>query len=67
VVSKAQGNATMRAQQDERRAELERGVQSDPLVQAVLNCFPGAKVVGVTQSAPTVDVVPDAPPDEVEE
>ena len=67
VVSKAQGNATMRAQQDERRAELERGVQSDPLVQAVLNCFPGAKVVGVTQSAPTADVVPDPAPDEIEE
>jgi hypothetical protein len=27
-------------------------VQDDPLVQAVLNRFPGAKVVGVTQNAP---------------
>jgi len=35
-----------------RQAELEQDVQSDPLVQAVLNRFPGAKVVGVTQVAP---------------
>jgi DNA polymerase-3 subunit gamma/tau len=55
VVSKEQGGATMRAQADERQAELERGVQTDPLVQAVLNRFPGAKVVGVTQNAPETD------------
>ncbi len=52
VVSQEQGTATMRAQMEERQAELERGVQSDPLVQAVLSRFPGAKVVGVTQNAP---------------
>ena len=55
VVSKEQGGATMRAQADERQAELERGVQTDPLVQAVLNRFPGAKVVGVTQNAPAAE------------
>ena len=32
--------------------EIERGVQSDPLVQAVLSRFPGAKIVGVTQNGP---------------
>jgi DNA polymerase-3 subunit gamma/tau len=67
VVSQEQGSATVRAQAEERQAELERGVQSDPLVQAVLNRFPGAKVVGVTQNAPTADVgeaVPDAPPED---
>src|SRR5450631_3341479 len=36
VVSQEQGSATVRAQAEERQAELERGVQSDPLVQAVL-------------------------------
>ncbi len=51
VVSQEQGTATVRAQMEERQAELERGVQTDPLVQAVLNRFPGAKVVGVTQNA----------------
>jgi DNA polymerase-3 subunit gamma/tau len=63
VVSQEQGSATVRAQADVRQAELERGVQSDPLVQAVLNRFPGAKVVGVTQNVPateTGDAVPDA-------
>ena len=42
----------MRAQLDAKQAEIELGVQSDPLVQAVLNRFPGAKIVGVTQNAP---------------
>jgi DNA polymerase-3 subunit gamma/tau len=66
VVSKEQGGATMRAQSVERQAELERGVQADPLVQAVLNRFPGAKVVGVTQNTP--ETVPDAVAgDEVED
>jgi DNA polymerase-3 subunit gamma/tau len=50
VVSKEEGAPTMRAQADARQAEVERGVQSDPLVQAVLNRFPGAKIVGVTQN-----------------
>src|SRR5271169_1972655 len=36
VISQEQGTATVRAQAEERQAELERGVQSDPLVQAVL-------------------------------
>ncbi len=52
VVSKEQGAPTLRAQAEARQAEVERGVQSDPLVQAVLNRFPGARIVGVTQSAP---------------
>jgi hypothetical protein len=50
---------------EERQAELERGVQSDPLVQAVLSRFPGAKVVGVTQNAP--GELPDASPEEAED
>ena len=52
VVSKEQGAPTMRAQADAHQAEIERDVQNDPLVQAVLNRFPGAKVVGVTQNGP---------------
>jgi DNA polymerase-3 subunit gamma/tau len=69
VVSQEQGSATVRAQAEKRQAELERGVQSDPLVQAVLNRFPGAKVVGVTQNAPAAeagDPLPDASPDDEE-
>ena len=52
VVSKEQGAPTMRAQADAHQAEIERDVQNDPLVQAVLKRFPGAKVVGVTQNGP---------------
>jgi DNA polymerase III subunit gamma/tau len=52
VVSKEQGAPTMRSQAEAQQAEIERGVQNDPLVQAVLSRFPGAKVVGVTQNAP---------------
>ena len=52
VVSKEQGAPTMRAQADAQQAEIERDVQNDPLVQAVLNRFPGAKIVGVTQNGP---------------
>jgi DNA polymerase-3 subunit gamma/tau len=66
VVSKEQGAPTMRAQADARQADLEEDVQSDPLVQAVLNRFPGAKVVGVTQVAPEAGA-PDAAPDEIED
>jgi DNA polymerase-3 subunit gamma/tau len=53
VVSKEQGAPTVRAQAEAQQAEIERGVQSDPLVQAVLNRFPGAKIVGVTQNSET--------------
>ena len=70
VVSQEQGSATLRSQAEARQAELERGVQSDPLVQAVLNRFPGAKVVGVTQNAPAAeagDVPLDLPPDSEED
>jgi DNA polymerase III subunit gamma/tau len=52
VVSKEQGAPTVRAQTEAQQAEIERGVQSDPLVQAVLNRFPGSKIVGVTQNTP---------------
>ena len=65
VVSKEQGAPTMRAQMDARQADLELGVQSDPLVQAVLNRFPGAKVVGVTQNVP--EAAPEAPSEQDED
>jgi DNA polymerase III subunit gamma/tau len=47
VVSKEQGAATVREQADERKADLERAVENDPLVQAVMKRFPGAKIAGV--------------------
>ncbi len=67
VVSKEQGEPTLRAQAEARDDEVKRGVQSDPLVQAVLSRFPGATIVGVTQPAPpeAEDVI--APPPEEDE
>ena len=47
VVSAEQGQATMRSQLDARRAEAESGVRADPLVQAVLQRFPGAEIVKI--------------------
>jgi len=69
VVSQEQGAPTLRAQADERKAEIERGVQSDPLVQAVLNRFPGAKIVGVTQATSGADeaVPEEMPSDDIED
>jgi len=55
VVSKEEGAPTMRAQADERRAELERSVESDPLVQAVMQRFPGATIAGVTRKGADTD------------
>jgi DNA polymerase-3 subunit gamma/tau len=67
VVSKEQGVPTLREQMDAKQADLERGVQADPLVQAVLSRFPGAKIVGVTQNAPEAEDAEDMPPAEDEE
>ena len=57
VVSKEQGAPTLRAQAEAQQAEIERGVQKDPLVQAVLSRFPGAKIVGVTQNSDAADTI----------
>ena len=68
VVSKEQGAPTMRAQADAHQAEIERGVQNDPLVQAVLSRFPGAKIVGVTQNGPDqAEQTPDVGSDDERE
>jgi len=63
VVSKEQGAPTLRAQAEAQQAEIERGVQRDPLVQAVLSRFPGAKIFGVTQNSDAADAIPDVSSD----
>ncbi len=70
VVSGEQGQPTIRSQNEARRAELERGVQADPLVKAVMARFPGAQIVAVREglqeiapaSSPDGDVMPPEPP-----
>ena len=60
VVSRETGNPTLRAQAEAREAELKSGVRADPLVQAVLERFPGAEIVAVrppegTEQSPIAD------------
>jgi len=57
VVSAEAGAPTVKAQTDARKAELMRGVTADPVVQAVLNQFPGAQIVDVRGPA-----APELPP-----
>jgi DNA polymerase-3 subunit gamma/tau len=65
VVSQQEGAPTLREQAEREREEVERGVAADPLVKAVLERFPGAKIVGVTQQAAAEPEVPaDVPEDD---
>jgi DNA polymerase-3 subunit gamma/tau len=57
----------LREQAEREREEVERGVQADPLVKAVLDRFPGAKIVGVTQVTAEPDADAAAPPDMIED
>jgi DNA polymerase-3 subunit gamma/tau len=62
VVSTEGGAPTVRAQQEAREAELKRGVAADPLVQAVLQRFPGAEIVAVRQTGEdNVEMADEAP------
>jgi DNA polymerase III subunit gamma/tau len=47
IVTREGGAATLKAQADAQDAERKRGVRADPLVQAVLERFPGAEIVAV--------------------
>jgi DNA polymerase-3 subunit gamma/tau len=47
TLSREQGQSTLKSLADEREAELKRGVRADPLVQAVLERFPGAEIIAV--------------------
>jgi DNA polymerase III subunit gamma/tau len=68
VVSKDQGEPTLRAQAEAQDAEMKRGVQDDPLVQAVLKRFPGATIEAVTvPKPPEAEEIVDAPPEDDEE
>jgi DNA polymerase-3 subunit gamma/tau len=65
AVSSEEGAPTIRQQMETQKAELMRGVRADPLVQSVLQRFPGAEIVDVrrTEAAPEApseaDVLPD--------
>jgi DNA polymerase III subunit gamma/tau len=54
VVSAETGVPSVRAQTEQRKAELKNDVRGDPLVQAVLSRFPGAEIVDVRPPASAV-------------
>jgi len=65
AISKEQGAPTLREQANDRQAELRQEVMQDPLVQAVLQRFPGAKVGEITLQGeePPLDDSGLPPPD----
>jgi DNA polymerase III subunit gamma/tau len=67
IVSKEQGAPTLREQATDREAELRQSVMTDPLVQAVLKRFPGAKIGQITQSGDEAPVFEPAPDSEDED
>jgi DNA polymerase III subunit gamma/tau len=62
AVSADAGMPSLRAQADARKAELKDVVREDPLVQAVLQRFPGAEIVDVRPPAESAE---DATPDDL--
>jgi DNA polymerase-3 subunit gamma/tau len=63
AVSSEEGAPTIRQQMETQKAELMQGVRADPLVQSVLNRFPGAEIVDVRKTAPAPEMPTDMPPD----
>ena len=49
AVSTEVGSPSLRAQAEMRKAQMKDGVRGDPLVQAVMERFPGAEIVDVRQ------------------
>jgi DNA polymerase III subunit gamma/tau len=62
IVSAEQGQPSLYAQAQMRKAELKDGVRADPLVQAVLTRFPGSEIVDVRAAANTGGGVPEELP-----
>jgi DNA polymerase-3 subunit gamma/tau len=67
VVSQERGASTLREEAERHREEVERGVAADPLVKAVLERFPGAKIVGVRQAASEPELPAHSDPPEHDE
>jgi len=63
VVSREDAQPTVKSVLEAKQAELEIGVQADPLVQAVMSRFPGAKIVDV-RAADQIAALPPADPED---
>ncbi len=62
TASKEPGEPTLAATQADQRANLWRQLSDDPLVKAVLQSFPGAKIEAVRDLRPDADIEIDDPP-----
>jgi DNA polymerase III subunit gamma/tau len=62
IVSAEQGQPSLYAQAQMRKAELKDGVRGDPLVLAVLGRFPGAEIVDVRAAADASGGAPEELP-----
>jgi DNA polymerase-3 subunit gamma/tau len=63
VMSREDAQPTVKSLLQAKQAELEIGVQSDPLVQAVMTRFPGAKIVDV-RAPDQIAALPPADPED---
>ena len=64
VVSREAAQPTVKSVLEAKQAELKTGVQADPLVQAVMSRFPGAKIVDV-RAPDQIAALPAGDPDEL--
>ena len=64
AVSEAAGEPTLREQEERRQRDLRNEVTSHPLVQAVLETFPGATIAAVRERLAAADHADEAPPED---
>ena len=55
AISEADGDPLLRRRQEQRETELRNGVAAHPLVQAVLETFPGATITAVRERFAAAD------------
>ncbi len=67
VSSKPPEGLTLRQEQEQRKEAAHAAAHEDPLVKAILDTFPGAKVVNVTIRDDATSAAPDVPPPPPEE
>ena len=69
IVSNEAGAPTLRAQAQEEKEQLSRGIHDDPRIKAVMARFPGAQVIDVRKLAPeppSENASSDMPPDDID-
>ncbi|MDB5474361.1 MAG: polymerase subunit gamma/tau [Devosia sp.] len=67
VSSKPPQGLTLRQEQEQRKEAAHAAAHEDPLVKAILDTFPGAKLVNVTVRDDAAAALPDVPPVPIEE